>query len=128
MYWIAGLCLFSLPLILKNIRLAIKKRSVGNMMIYTMTLLCGEVAGLLSPDREMDQTNVVFLFLLKHDMFYSMYFKNNTMITEKMCTVSYFFLVWMCKTRSMFGICFIDVTGSVIVRLYSLTLVPDRNV
>lgn len=60
-------------------------------MIYTVTLLCGEVAGLLSPDRETDQMNVFFLFLLKHDLFYSMYFKNNTMITEKMYTVSYFF-------------------------------------
>jgi len=64
---------FSASDIKKNIRLA-KIRVVGDMMNYTLTLLCEEVAGLLSPDRETDQTNVVFLFLLKHDMFYSMYF------------------------------------------------------
>lgn len=65
---------------------------VGDMMNYALTLLCGEVAGLLSPDRETDQTNVVFLFLLKHDMFYSMYFNNNTMITEKNvhCVILFF--------------------------------------
>lgn len=35
-----------------------------------VTLLCEEVAGLLSPDRETDQTDVVFLFLLKHVLNY----------------------------------------------------------
>lgn len=75
--------LFSASDIKKNIRLAIKKRVVGDMLSYNMTLLCGEVAGLLSPYIEMDQTNVVFLFLLKHDMFHSMYFKNNTVIIGK---------------------------------------------
>lgn len=62
---------------------------VINMFIYIVTLLCGEVAGLLSPDRETSQTNVVFLFLLKHVLYY-IYFENNTLIIENTYRVSHF--------------------------------------
>lgn len=71
------------------------------MMNYVLTLLCGEVAGLLSPDRETNQTNVVFLFLLKHDMFYSMYFNNNTMITEKKLTLCHTFFLCGCARQQV---------------------------